>query len=136
MLQRLAADHTSHQFVTDRDEAEESFFKNVAPPVPAEHLLIAAIGMLEDHPLEKRSFCAILPAGWQEKEETMDIKIRERTKSIREIEIENMQETSEYMRLRTESMQEIRQSRPERKRELVGPEVPESIKAFLKKAFG
>jgi len=66
----------------------------------------------------------------------MDIKIRERTKSIREIEIENMQETSEYMRLRTESMQEIRQSRPEGKRKLVGPESPESIKAFLKKAFG
>ena len=66
----------------------------------------------------------------------MHIKIRKRTKTIREIEIENMQETSEYMRLRTESMREIRQSRPKGKRELFGPESPESIKAFLKKAFG
>ena len=66
----------------------------------------------------------------------MDIKIRKRTKTIREIEIENMQETSEYMRLRTESMQEIRQSRPKGEREPFGPESPESIQAFLKKAFG
>ena len=66
----------------------------------------------------------------------MHIKIRKRTKTIREIEIENMQETAEYMRLRTESMQEIRQSRPKGKCDLFGPESPESIKAFLKKAFG
>ena len=64
----------------------------------------------------------------------MDIKIRERTKSIREIEIENMQETSEYMRLRRESMRGIRQSRPTGKSELFGPESFESLKAFLKEA--
>ena len=135
-LQGLAADYTFHQFVIDRDEAEGSLFKNVASLVPAEQLLIALMGMLAGHPLGKRSFCAILSAGWQEKEESMDIKIRKRTKTIREIEIENMQETSEYMRLRTESMQEIRQSRPKGEREPFGPESPESIQAFLKKAFG
>ena len=111
-------------------------FKNVASPVPAEQLLIALMGMLAGHPLGKRSFCAILSAGWHEKEESMDIKIRKRTKTIREIEIEKMQETSEYMRLRRESMRGIRQSRPKGKRELFGPESPESIKAFLKEAFG
>ena len=135
-LQGLAADYTSHQFVIDRDEAEGSLFKNVASPVPAEQLLIALLGMLAGHPLGKRSFCAILSAGRHEKEESMDIKIRKRTKTIREIEIEKMQETSEYMRLRRESMRGIRQSRPKGKRELFGPESPESIKAFLKEAFG
>ena len=111
-------------------------FKNVASPVPAEQLLIALMGMLAGHPLGKRSFCAILSAGWQEKEESMDIKIRKRTKTIREIEIEKMQETSEYMRLRRESMRGIRQSRPKGKRELDGTESPEAIRAFLKEAFG
>lgn len=52
-LKKLVADYPSHQFVIDRDEAKESLFKNVAPPVPAEQLLIAAMGMLADHPLEK-----------------------------------------------------------------------------------
>ena len=53
VLQRLVADYLWHQFVTDRDEAEESLFKYVAPLVPAEQRLIAAKGMLADHPLEK-----------------------------------------------------------------------------------
>jgi len=135
-LQRLVADYSSHQFVIDRDEAKEWLFKNVASPVPAEQLLIAVIGMLEDHPLEKRSFCAILPAGCQKKEETMDIEIRERTKSIWRIEFEKIQETSEYLRRRRESMRGIRQSRPKGEREPFGAESPESIEAFLKKAFG
>ena len=41
------------QFVIDRDDAKESLFKNVSSPVPADQRLIAAKGMLADHPLEK-----------------------------------------------------------------------------------
>ena len=66
----------------------------------------------------------------------MDIEIRERTKSIWRIEFEKIQETSEYLRRRRESMRGIRQSRPKGEREPFGPESPESIEAFLKKAFG
>lgn len=56
----------------------------------------------------------------------MDIKIRERMKSIREIEIENMRQTSEYLRLRRESMRGVHQTRPEIDH---GPDVPESSKS-------
>ena len=51
-LQRLAADYTSHQFVIDRDKAEESLAKDVASLVTAERLLIALMGVLAGHPLE------------------------------------------------------------------------------------
>ena len=43
----------------------------------------------------------------------MDIKIRKRMMSIREIQIENMQQTSEYLRLRREGMRRIHQTCPE-----------------------
>ena len=64
----------------------------------------------------------------------MDIKIRKRTRSIREIEIEIMQETSEYMRRRGESMRGTPRIRQNRKRRRNGPGPRESIEAFLKEA--
>ena len=62
----------------------------------------------------------------------MDIKIGERMMSIREIQIENMQQTSEYLRLRREGMRGIHQTRPEGD---LGLDVPESIKSILKGPF-
>lgn len=85
---------------------------------------------------KKGGYYATLPAGRRKREETVDIKIRKRTKSIREIEIENMQETSEYMRLRTEGMRGIHQTRPNEKGSPNGSASRESIEAFLKEAFG
>ena len=138
-LQRLVAVYSAHQFVIDRYEGRNGCSRTLRPLCRQNNCLLMHWVILQ--PLQtvhstNHSYCAILVAAWQEKEESMDIKIRKRTKTIREIEIENMQETSEYMRLRTESMQEIRQSRPKGKRELDGTESPEAIKAFLKKAFG
>ena len=52
-LQRLVADYPSHQFVIDRDEAKESLFQNVASPLPAEQLLVDALGILADRPLDE-----------------------------------------------------------------------------------
>ena len=61
----------------------------------------------------------------------MDIEGRKRTRSIREIEIDNMKMTSEYMRRRRERARRIRQRRPKGVRERFDPA---SIEAFLKEA--
>ena len=61
----------------------------------------------------------------------MDINARKRTRSVREIEIDNMKKTSEYMRRRRERARRIRQRRPKGVRERFDPA---SIEAFLKEA--
>ena len=61
----------------------------------------------------------------------MDINVRKRTRSVREIEIDNMKKTSEYMRRRRERARRIRQRRPKGVRERFDPA---SIEAFLKEA--
>ena len=49
----MVAKYPSHQFVIDRDEARESLFKNVAPPEPAEQLLVDALGEFAYRPLDE-----------------------------------------------------------------------------------
>lgn len=61
----------------------------------------------------------------------MDIEGRKRTRSIREIEIDNMKKTSEYMRRQRESVRRIRECRAKGVRERFDPA---SIEAFLKEA--
>ena len=65
----------------------------------------------------------------------MDIKIRKRTKSIREIEIEIMNETAEYMRLRREYMHGTHRTRPSERRRPRELKTSKSIEEFLKDAF-
>ena len=62
----------------------------------------------------------------------MDIKIRKRTRSIREIQMENVRKTAEHLRCRRESMRGIHQTRP---KGYLDPDERESIKAALKGAF-
>ena len=83
-----------HQFVIDRDEARGGLFKNVASPEPAEQLLVDALGEPHTARSTKCSSCAILLAGRRKKEEIADIKIRKRTRTVREIEREHRKETS------------------------------------------
>ena len=73
--------------------------------------------------------------GARRKKETVDIKIRKRTKSIREIEIEIMNETSEYLRLRREAMRGTPWILQEQGRSPIGLGARESTEAFLKEAF-
>ena len=133
-LQELVAEYPSHQFVIDRDEARESFFKNVASPEPAEQLLVDALGELAYRPLDAVRFRRYTPRGRRQKEEIVDIKIRKRTRSVREIEIEIMNETSEYLIRRGEAMQGTRRTRPNENHRPSGPGSRESIEAFLKAA--
>ena len=60
-LKRLVGGYPSHQFVIDRDEAQESLFKNVASPVPAEQLLVDALGEIADHPLDEAQLLRYAP---------------------------------------------------------------------------
>ena len=62
----------------------------------------------------------------------MDIQIRKRTRSIREIQMENIRETSEYLRRRRESMRGIRRTRP---KGYLDPDERELIESALKGSF-
>ena len=70
------------------------------------------------------------------KEESVDIKIRKRTKSIREIEREHRKETSEYMRLRREYMRGTHRTRRNEERRPIGLGSSKSIEELLDEAFG
>ena len=136
VLQRLVADYSAHQFVIDRYEGRNGCSRTLRPLCWQNNCWFMHWVILQTVHSTNHSYCAILVAGRREKEETVDIKIQKRTRSIREIEIENMKKTSEYMRRQRESMRGIRQSRPKGEREPFGPESPEAIEAFLKRAFG
>ena len=131
-LQEVVAGYPSQQFVIDRDEAKDRLSKDVASLEPAEQLLVDALGELAHHPLDEGRLLRYTPRGEANEGGDRDIKIRKRTRTVREIEIENMQKTSEYTRRRGESMRGIRQTRPKR---CLGPVERESIKLALKGAF-
>ena len=84
----------------------------------------------------KCGYCAILLGGWRQKEETVDIKIRNRTRSVREYEIKNLKKTSEHLKRRRAAMRRIHRTRPSQRRGPNGPGSRKSIEAFLKEAFG
>lgn len=62
----------------------------------------------------------------------MDINVRTRTRTIREIQMENVRKTAEHLRQRRESMRGIHQTRP---KGYLDPDERESIKSALKGAF-
>ena len=111
-------------------------FKNVAPPEPAEQLLVDALGELACHPLDEVRLLRYTRRERRTKEETVDIKIRKRMKAIRAIEIENMKKYSKYRSSRRKTMRGIRRTRPKKECRPNGPGSRESIEAFLKAAFG
>ena len=64
----------------------------------------------------------------------MDIKIRKRTRTVREIQREHRRETSAYLRRRRAAMRGARPTRPKGMRRPNGPGSRESIEAFLEEA--
>ena len=64
----------------------------------------------------------------------MDIKIRKRTRTVREIEIENMQKALVYVRRLIASMRRSHLARPSKRHRPDGSGPRESIEAFLKEA--
>ena len=66
----------------------------------------------------------------------MDIKIRKRTRSVQEIEIEIMSETSEYLIRRGEYMHGTHRTRQKDKRRPNELGTSEPIDEFLDEAFG
>ena len=111
-------------------------FKNVAPREPAEQLLVDALGELAYHPLDEVRFLRYNRRERRKQEETVDIKIRKRKRSVQDFEIENMNKTSEYLRRQGEAMRGIHRIRPSQRRGPNGPGSRKSIEAFLDEAFG
>lgn len=134
-LDKLVAKYPSHQFVIDRDEAKGQLVSTVASP--SQRNDCSLMHWVNSHTARstKCGSCATL-VGERRKEETVDIKIRNRTRSVREYEIKNLKKTSEHLKRRRAAMRGIHRPRPSQRRGPNGPGSRKAIEAFLKEAFG